>query len=82
MRIIAVDDEKIALEALSNAIKAVVAEDEVISFRYPEDAVEYVKENLCHCWPVLPFLEYGQTGPVQLGKLPLLPPTDVPWQKK
>ena len=47
MKIIAVDDEKIALEALSSAIKAVVAEDEVISFRYPEDALEYVKENLC-----------------------------------
>ena len=47
MRIIAVDDEKIALEALANAIKAVVAEDEVISFRYPEDAIEYAAENLC-----------------------------------
>ena len=30
MRIIAVDDEKIALEALSSAIKAVVAEDEAV----------------------------------------------------
>ena len=47
MRIIAVDDEKIALDALSNAIKAIVTEDEVISFRYPEDALEYVKENFC-----------------------------------
>ena len=32
MRIIAVDDEKIALEALSGAIRAIVAEDEVVSF--------------------------------------------------
>ena len=46
MRIIAVDDEKIALEALSGAIRAIVAEDEVVSFRYPEDAIEYAKENL------------------------------------
>ena len=29
MRIIAVDDEKIALDALSEAIKAIVTEDEV-----------------------------------------------------
>ena len=32
MRIIAVDDEKIALEALADAIKAIVAEDEVVTF--------------------------------------------------
>ena len=44
MRIIAVDDEKIALEALAGAIKAIVAEDEVVTFRYPEDALEYAKE--------------------------------------
>ena len=48
MRIIAVDDEKIALEALAGAIKAIVAEDEVITFRYPEDALEYAKENPLH----------------------------------
>ena len=58
MRIIAVDDEKIALEALSNAIKAVVAEDEVISFRYPEDVIEYVKENFCD----IAFLDIEMAG--------------------
>ena len=58
MRIIAVDDEKIALEALSNAIKAIVAEDEVISFRYPEDALEYVKENFCD----IAFLDVEMAG--------------------
>ena len=47
MRIIAVDDEKIALDSLSSAIKAIVTEDEVLSFRYPEDALEYAKENFC-----------------------------------
>ena len=58
MKIIAVDDEKIALEALSGAIKAVVAEDEVISFRYPEDALEYAKENLCD----IAFLDIEMVG--------------------
>lgn len=58
MKIIAVDDEKIALEALSSAIKAVVAEDEVISFRYPEDALEYVKENACD----IAFLDVEMAG--------------------
>ena len=58
MRIIAVDDEKIALEALSNAIKAIVAEDEVISFRYPEDAIEYVKEHSCD----IAFLDVEMAG--------------------
>ena len=58
MRIIAVDDEKIALEALSNAIKAIVTEDEVVSFRYPEDAIEYMKENLCD----IAFLDVEMAG--------------------
>ena len=58
MRIIAVDDERIALEALANAIKAVVAEDEVISFRYPEDAIEYAEENLCD----IAFLDIEMAG--------------------
>ena len=58
MRIIAVDDEKIALDALSSAIKAVVTEDEVISFRYPEDALEYAKENVCD----IAFLDIEMAG--------------------
>jgi two-component SAPR family response regulator len=58
MKIIAVDDEKIALDALSSAIKAIVAEDEVISFRYPEDALEYVKENICD----IAFLDVEMAG--------------------
>ena len=58
MRIIAVDDEKIALEARSGAIKAIAAEDEVISFRYPEEAIEYVKENSCD----IAFLDIEMAG--------------------
>lgn len=58
MKIIAVDDEKIALDALSSAIKAVVAEDEVISFRYPEDALEYMREHSCD----IAFLDIEMAG--------------------
>ena len=58
MKIIAVDDEKIALEALTGAIKAIVAEDEVISFRYPEDALEYVKAHACD----IAFLDVEMAG--------------------
>ena len=58
MRIIAVDDERIALDALSNAIKAIVAEDEVLSFRYPEDALEYAKDNACD----IAFLDVEMAG--------------------
>ena len=58
MRIIAVDDEKIALEALSGAIKSIVTEDEVVSFRYPEDALEYAKENFCD----IAFLDIEMVG--------------------
>ena len=58
MRIIAVDDEKIALEALSGAIKSIVAEDEVVSFRYPEDALAYAKENFCD----IAFLDIEMVG--------------------
>ena len=58
MRIIAVDDEKIALDSLSSAIRAIVTEDEVVSFRYPEDALEYVKENICD----IAFLDVEMAG--------------------
>ena len=58
MRIIAVDDEKIALEALAGAIRAIVAEDEVVTFRYPDDAIEYAKENLCD----IAFLDIEMVG--------------------
>ena len=58
MRIIAVDDEKISLEALSDAIKAIVTEDEVVSFRYPEDALEYARDNFCD----IAFLDVEMVG--------------------
>ena len=58
MRIIAVDDEKIALEALAGAIRAIVTEDEVVTFRYPEDALEYAKGNHCD----IAFLDIEMVG--------------------
>ena len=58
MRIIAVDDEKIALDALSEAIKAIVPEDEVISFRYPDDALDFIKDNPCD----IAFLDVEMAG--------------------
>ena len=58
MRIIAVDDEKIALESLSSSIKAIVTEDEVVSFRYPEDALDYARDNLCD----IAFLDVEMAG--------------------
>ena len=58
MRIIAVDDEKIALDALSAAIKEIVTEDEVLSFRYPEDALEFIKDNPCD----IAFLDVEMAG--------------------
>jgi two-component SAPR family response regulator len=58
MRIIAVDDEKLALESLSSAIKAIVTEDDVESFRYPEDALEYARDNHCD----IAFLDVEMAG--------------------
>lgn len=58
MRIIAVDDERIALESLVSAIRAIVTEDEVVSFRYAEDALEYVKESSCD----IAFLDVEMAG--------------------
>jgi len=45
MRIIAVDDEKEALESLINAIKAVAPNDECTSFLLPDKALDYSKKN-------------------------------------
>lgn len=58
MKIIAVDDERIALTTLVNAVKTIVSEDEVVSFRYAEDALAYVKENSCD----IAFLDVEMAG--------------------
>ena len=45
MRIIAADDEALALQSLEKAIRAAKPEDEVVSFQEPEDVLEYAKEH-------------------------------------
>ena len=47
MRILAVDDEKISLEALVDAINEALPNEEVVSFRDAKEALEYVKNNKC-----------------------------------
>lgn len=47
MKIIAVDDEKIALEGLMDAIKAAIPEAELYGFRGEQEALEFAKENNC-----------------------------------
>ena len=45
MTIVAVDDEKMALQALSNAIRESAPEAELHSFRWGEDALEFAQKN-------------------------------------
>ena len=45
MIVMAVDDERLALENLSEAIEMAAADAQIHRFRYPEDALEFAKEN-------------------------------------
>ena len=45
MTIVAVDDEKMALQALSKAIREAAPEAELHSFRWGEDAMEFTREH-------------------------------------
>ena len=47
MKIIALDDEKIALEALEEAIKEAKPDAEVHGFWKAKDALEFARENPC-----------------------------------
>lgn len=47
MNIVAVDDEKLALELLVDSIEKVVPEAKVNGFRKTADAISYVGENGC-----------------------------------
>lgn len=47
MRILAVDDEKIALEGLTNAIKEAEPQAEVHGFRKAGEALEFYRANVC-----------------------------------
>ena len=47
MRFLAVDDEKMSLEALVLAIEEALPNNEIVSFRNANDALKYFKENKC-----------------------------------
>lgn len=66
MKIIAVDDEKLALDTLVDSIEKAVPDASITGFRKPEDALTYVRENDCE----IAFLDIkmrGMTG-LELAK--------------
>lgn len=58
MKIIAVDDERIALEGLLDVIREVAPTAELTGFEYPEDALDFVRKNECN----IAFLDVEMTG--------------------
>jgi two-component SAPR family response regulator len=58
MKIIAVDDERIALEGLMDLIHEVVPDAELNGFEYPEDALEFVVSHECN----VAFLDVEMAG--------------------
>lgn len=46
MRIVAVDDERIALNGLVSAIKKVAPDEELLSFQSPSEALSAAKESV------------------------------------
>ena len=58
MKIIAVDDERIALEGLMDLIQEVVPDAELNGFEYPEDALEFVASHECN----VAFLDVEMVG--------------------
>ncbi len=66
MKILAIDDEKLALEMIENVIKKVCPSDEVYAFRNPKDLLAFAKANVCD----IAFLDIkmrGMTG-IELSK--------------
>ena len=58
MLVLAVDDERLALEALVEEIAQVLPDAEIMSFRKAEDALEAVKERPCE----IAFLDIEMKG--------------------
>ena len=58
MKIIAVDDEQIALEGLLDVIREAAPEAELTGFEYPEDALEFLEDHDCN----IAFLDVEMTG--------------------
>ncbi len=66
MKIIAVDDEKLALDTLVDSIEKAVPDASITGFRKPEDALQFIRENDCE----IAFLDIkmrGMTG-LELAK--------------
>lgn len=66
MKILAIDDEKLAVEMLENALKEVCPSDEVFTFRKPKELLDFAKDNACD----IAFLDIkmrGMTG-IELSK--------------
>ncbi|MGM9644964.1 MAG: response regulator [Eubacteriales bacterium] len=58
MNIIAVDDEKLALETLVDSVSKATHEADIHGFRKPEEALEYVRQNGCE----IAFLDIKMRG--------------------
>ena len=58
MKIIAVDDERIALEGLLDVIREAAPDAELHGFEYPEDALEFVDAHACN----IAFLDVEMAG--------------------
>lgn len=58
MKIIVVDDERIALEGLLDVIREVAPEAELNGFEYPEDALSFVEDHECN----IAFLDVEMAG--------------------
>lgn len=58
MNILAVDDEKLALDTLVDSIRKTVAGAEVVGLQRPEDALEYARGNPCE----IAFLDIKMRG--------------------
>ena len=58
MKIIAVDDERVALEGLLDVIREAAPEAELNGFEYPEDAMDFVDEYECN----IAFLDVEMAG--------------------
>ncbi len=66
MKILIIDDEKLALEMIENVVKKVCPYDEIFSFRNPKDLLAFAKDNVCD----IAFLDIkmrGMTG-IELSK--------------
>lgn len=63
LRILAVDDEPLALEMLADAIKKAAPDAEVIEFGTPSELLRYAENNICD----IAFLDIHMRGMTGIG---------------